>query len=118
MPESQRSRVTALLARGPRTAQGDTRCGVEMELSVRPSGQIDASAADENRPVRRFWREREDWHGALVQVGEGWAVRSVRNEDEPLWTLEMRTIRPGEVITLISPTEGEFTFRIVNVEAI
>jgi hypothetical protein len=119
MPETQRSRVTALLARGPSAPQGDTRCGLQFELFVDPSGRIEpAEVEGKGWPVRRFWRNREDWNGILVEVGEGWALRSVRTEDEPLWNLEIRTIRPGEFLTLLSPTDGEFVFRIVNVEAL
>ncbi len=118
MPGARLSRVTTLLARAPGLPGGDTRSGMELELCLDARGQIEPACGEEPWPVRRFWRDREDWHGILVPVGEGWGLRSARGEDEPLWELQVRLVRPGEYLTLVRPGQDELLFRIVNVEAL
>lgn len=119
MNEPSLSRLTAVLASGPGLPAGDTRCGLEVELCLDLRGQIQPACA-EDRPwrVRRFWPNREDWLGVLVPVEDGWGVRSAGGDDEPIWELHGRVLRPGEYITLMRPTEGELVFRIVNIEAL
>lgn len=119
MNEASLSRLTAVLASAPGLPVGDTRCGLEVELRLDLRGQI-LPPFPEDSPwrVRRFWPDREDWLGVLVPVEDGWGVRSAGGDDEPIWELHGRGLRPGEYITLVRPTEGEFMFRIVNVEAL
>ncbi|HJS83953.1 MAG TPA: hypothetical protein VJ779_00655 [Acetobacteraceae bacterium] len=113
------SRVTAVLARGPDRPSGDTGWGLEMELCLSARGQIEAACAtDTPWHVRRFWPDRKDWHGELVAVDGGWGIRGLRGDDEPVWELQGRILRPGEYVTLVGPDNAELLFRIVNVETV
>jgi hypothetical protein len=121
MPDVRFSRVTALLVTGPGMPEGDTRCGIEIELCLTGTGQPDLSACgtDLQWRVRRFWPDRLDWHGFLIPLGEGgWGVRGTSDPDEPLWELEGRLFRPGEYLMLRRPNGDELSFRIVSVEAL
>lgn len=120
MSESQQSRLTAVLARGPGQPDGDPRCGLEVELCLGGWGATEApSPADPPWRVRRFWPDRPDWHGEIVRVEGGWGVRGVGgDDDEPVWELKGGSLRPGEYITLVRPSDAELVFRIVNVEAV
>ena len=116
--QPRRERVTAVLVRGPGRPNGDTRAGLEMEVCLDSRGQM-ATAGASNGPwrLRRFWPDREDWLGELVAVDDGWGVRAIGGDDEPVWELQVRLLRPGEYITLIRPSDAESVFRIVNVES-
>jgi hypothetical protein len=119
MNEPRLSRLTAVLARGPGLPHGDTRCGLELDLCLDLRGQIQAACIEEGPwRVRRFWPDREDWRGVLVPVEDGWGVRSAGGDDEPVWEMQGRVLRPGEYITLVRPTDAELVFRIVNIEAL
>lgn len=114
----QLSRVTAVLVRAPALPEGDPGCGVEFDLCLDARGQIETGGPpDSPWPVRRYWRDREDWHGALVSTPQGWAIRGI-SEDAPVWGLRARVLRPGEYLTLVEPSRGEMQFRIVNVTAL
>ena len=120
MSEPRLTRVIAVLARGPGQSDGDPRCGLEIELCLDGwSAGAAPSATDPPWRVRRFWPDRADWHGEIVRVDGGWGVRGVGgNDDEPVWELHGRSLRPGEYITLVRPSDAELVFRIVNVEAL
>jgi hypothetical protein len=53
-----------------------------------------------------------------VAVDEGWGIRGTRGDDEPVWELHSRIMRPGEYLTLVGPDDAESLFRIVNVETV
>ncbi|MGH7212790.1 MAG: hypothetical protein ACREF1_15170 [Acetobacteraceae bacterium] len=119
MSEPRLSRLTAVLARGPGQPDGDSRCGIEIDLCLDARGQILPTCdSDEPWRVRRYWPDRGDWLGELVAVGDGWGVRNTGGDDDPVWELHGRLLRPGEYITLVRPTDAESAFRIVNVEAL
>jgi len=113
------SRVTAVLARGPDRPNGDTARGLEIELFLGALGQIETSSAREAPGrVRCFWPDRRDWHGELVAIDGGWGIRGTSGDDEPVWELHGRIMRPGEYLTLVGPDDAELLFRIVNVETV
>src|SRR5690242_18341239 len=98
MVGAARNRITAVLVRGPGQPQGDTRCGIEFEACLNAFAQLDPAPAlaGEVWPARRFWPDRADWHGMVVPFEGGWAVRSrSESDDEPVWELEARLLRPG-----------------------
>lgn len=93
---------------------------MELVLCLTPDGQPDAPDGGRGEPwrVRRFWRDRPDWNGLLISVGDDrWAMRAADDPDEPLRDLQARTFRPGEYLTLRRPDGTELSFRIVSVEA-
>jgi hypothetical protein len=112
--------VRTLLASGPGSPEGDTGLGLDLRVCLTPLAQIDpvAFAADPLPwPVRRFWPDRADWRGEVIRVDDGWAVRSVGGDDEPLWELAAGVVRPGEYLTLRRPDGEELVFRVVGVDA-
>jgi len=110
-------RVVALLASGPGLPLGDVAQGLELTVQLTSQGQIDPADDPHEFRVRRFWPDREDWQGALEWLDTGWAVRSERSTDEPLWQLDVRIVRPGDYVTLRRPDGGDAIFRIVSVES-
>jgi hypothetical protein len=112
------SRVTALLAAGPGTPDGDVRQGLEIVLVLDPGGRIGLETyyADP-RPwrVRRFRPERPDWTGDMVREEESWALRGGPAEDGPLWFVDVRGLHPGEYLTLRRPDGEELVYRVVSV---
>ncbi|MBS0560744.1 MAG: hypothetical protein JSR21_11885 [Proteobacteria bacterium] len=107
-------RIIALLASGPGQPEGDVAQGIELAVPLSPQGQVDPAAA--GALVRRFWPDRDEWTGALEQIDGGWALRSTRGADEPLWELDLRIVRPGEYVSLRRPDGDDAIFRIVSVE--
>jgi hypothetical protein len=109
-------RVMALLASGPGFPEGDVAQGLELAVALNVQGQIEPDAEREHFHARRFWADREDWQGALEWLETGWALRNVRSPDEPLWELDVRSVRPGDYLTLRRPDGADAIFRIVSVE--
>lgn len=99
---------------------GDVRAGLEIEALLDRSGALDVPAgARVAGRVRRYWPDRGDWTGELVRLDDGWGLRgSGEGDDAPVWELQGRSVRPGEYITLVRPTDAESVFRVVNVEAL
>jgi hypothetical protein len=114
------AKLTCLLAHGPGFPEGDTERGLDLSVTLTAQAQIDAAAFEIDTlpwPARRFWPDREDWHGELIRVDEGWAIRAARGDNEPLWDFEARVLRPGEYVILRRPDGEELVFRIVGVDA-
>jgi len=109
-------RVLALLASGPGFPEGDLGQGLALAVRLTGQGQIDPAGATEAFRARRFWPDREDWQGAIEWLETGWALRNERSADEPLWELDLRTVRPGDYITLRRPDGADAVFRIVSVD--
>lgn len=110
-----------LLAYAPDRPEGDLADRIELRACLTPQGQIDVQAylADPLPwPALRVLPDGTERATELVQVESGWALRSTRGgDDAPLWTLDGRVFRPGELVTLRGPDAAGLVFRIVNVEA-
>ena len=109
-----------LLARGPGAPEGDLDDRVEMQLCLTPQGQIDQmayAAAPEPWLSRRKRRGATTRQSEVIRLDEGWALQSMRSEDDPLWTLEGHVFRPGELVRLGRPDGEGLLYRIVAVEA-
>jgi hypothetical protein len=114
------AKVTMLLAYAPDRPEGDLAHRLELTVVLTPQGQLDdaAFAADPTPwPSRRILPDGAEHVGELVGLEGGWALRSALSEDAPLWALEGKVYRPGELVTLRRPDGQELVFRIVNVEA-
>jgi hypothetical protein len=112
------TRVTALLAQGPGQPAGDVAHGLEIRLGLTADAHIDLETyLADPRPwaARRFRPERPDWHGELVHDDGAWTLRGAPAEDGPLWFLEVRTMHPGDYLTLRRPDGEDFVFRVVGV---
>ena len=113
------AKVLSLLAQSAAQPNGDTATGLDLSVCLTSNAHLDAAAFEVSPlpwPVRRTWPAREDWHGELVRVDDGWAIRAARGDNEPLWDVTAKIIRPGEYITLRRPDGEELIFRIVGVE--
>lgn len=106
----------ALLASGPGFPEGDVAQGLELAVALTVQGQIESGGTPEGFRARRFWPDREDWQGAFEWLETGWALRNERSPDEPLWELDVRSVRPGDYVTLRRPDGADAVFRIVSVE--
>jgi hypothetical protein len=114
------AKVTMLLAYAPGRPEGDLSDRLELRVCLTPQGQLDDAAFAASPlpwPSLRVLPDGGERPGALVALETGWALRSVRSEDDPLWALEGRVFRPGELVTLRRPDGEELVFRVVNVEA-
>lgn len=112
------TRVTALLAQGPGQPEGDIGQGLELHLGLTTDGRIDPETfLTDPRPwtARRFRPERPDWHGELIRDDGAWNLRGGTAEDGPQWIIEVRTMHPGDYLTLRRPDGEEFVFRVVGV---
>jgi hypothetical protein len=108
-----------ILAYAPGRPEGDLADRLDIWVGLTAQGQLDEAAftaGDPPWPSLRVLPDGSQRPGELVLLETGWALRSVRSEDEPLWTLEGRVFRPGELITLRRPDGEEHIFRVVNVE--
>lgn len=121
MPEPVLTRVTALLAQGPGQPEGDIAHGLELALGLTSDGRIDPETyLIDPRPwtARRFRPDRPDWHGELVRDEASWILRRVAGadaaEDAPQWFLEVRSLHPGDYVTLRRPDGESFVFRVVG----
>lgn len=113
------AKVTMILAYAPGRPEGDLSDRLELLAALTPQGQLDDAAfaaGDLPWPSVRVLPDGSERHGELVPLASGWALRSVRSQDEPLWALEGRVLRPGELVTLRRPDGEEHIFRVVNVE--
>jgi len=108
------------LAYAPGRPEGDLDDRLELHVPLTPQGHIDDQAvatAGQSWPGRRLRPDGTERSVELVAVDSGWALRSARSEDEPLWAMEGRVFRPGELVTLRRPSGEDLVFRVVNVEA-
>jgi hypothetical protein len=117
MSQPNLMRVVAVLTRAPGLPAGDTDQCLDMLVCLTPDAQMDSA-----QPVpAEYWRARrlragqKTWAGQLIRTGQGWALRSDRGEDEPLWHVDAGRLRPGDHLTLRRPDGEELAFRVVNV---
>lgn len=112
-------RVVMLLAHSDDEPQGNTRDGYEITLALTPDGRLDAGAQGEAAGgwrVRRFAPGDAGRCGALVHLGEDWAIRYENRELETLTgDIAHRVFRPGEYVTLHPEGGAERVYRIVEV---
>lgn len=112
--------VHLVLAHAPGRPQGDTGDRLELHLPATAAGQLDSADPGPHPALRRLPDGRERPMELLRQAG-AWALRrtsaSADPDDAPLWSLEARVLRPGELVLLGRPNGDTLTFRVVNVEA-
>ncbi len=112
------ARVVGVLTSGPGRQNGDIACVLELRAPLTQDSQLDAAAFADVGPYCRADLTQAAlpaWSSLLLLTDQGWALRP-ETEEGPLWPLDVRTIRPGEYLTLRPPSAGDQVFRIVNVE--
>lgn len=109
-------KLTLLLAQGPGHPHGDLSDRIELTLPLTGQGQIDPAAFEAGHAPWLATREhpsRGQRQFELVRLDEGWALQSLRSEDDPLWSFGGTVFRPGELVILGRPDGEELIFRIV-----
>lgn len=108
-----------MLAQAPWAPDGDLHDHAELRACLTPQGRLDAEACEAapdpwvltrhqpGQPVRAM---------RLAPLDGRWGLRSLRDDDEPLWTLDADTLRPGEIVTLRQPDGAELLFRVVAID--
>ncbi len=113
------AKVVMLLAQGPTQPEGDLKDRIELRVALTPQAQIDGAAwetgilpwiATRDRPGHP--RRRSE----LVKIEGGWALRSLGGQDDPLSSLDVQIVRPGELVGVRRPNGDELLYRIVAVE--
>lgn len=108
-----------LLAQKPGLPDGDVHDKLTLHVKLNAHGQIDLDAYD---TASSPWLATREQSGAephnleIVRVDEGWALQSIRSEDDPFWTFEGHVYRPGELVSLRQPDGQNLLFRIVQTE--
>jgi hypothetical protein len=113
-------RIHLVLAYAPGLPEGNTADRLEFCLPISAAGQPDEADTGPHQALRRLPDGRER-PMELLREGGAWALRrtsaTTDPEDAPLWTMEARVFRPGELVQLQRPNGETLTFRVVNVEA-
>lgn len=112
-------KITMVLAQAPWAPDGDVADKLEMRACLDQQAHLDAAAfaADpEHWTTRRDRPDHPARHGRLVRAGDGWALRNITSDDEPLWDVVGQAFRPGEVVLIRPPDGAELLFRVVAVE--
>lgn len=111
--------VIMLLAFGPGSPEGDVNDRIEMTVALTQQGHVDRKMyPDDPRPwtVTRSMPSGAARSGELIELDQGWGLRRIGEEDDPIWPLDIAIVRPGEYVTLRGPGGEDFVFRIVGVE--
>ena len=112
-------KVTLVLAHGPGHPDGDLDDRMHLRVVLSPQGQLDSSAW-EGGTVPWLTRRERAGHpvrsGELVKIEDGWALRSLASEDEPLYSVSAPIVRPGEIVRVSRLDGDEMLYRIVAVE--
>ena len=112
--------VTMVLAHGPGHPDGDVNDRMHLRVVLTPQGYLDGPAWESGRDPWRSSRERAGQairSGELVKLEDGWALRELDSEDEPLYSLSAEIIRPGEIVRVSRLDGDEMLYRIVAVDA-
>ena len=112
-------KVTLVLAFGPGHPDGDLSDRIIMRVTLSPQGQLDVTAWENGSVPWLTSRERAGHpvrSGEIVKIDDGWALRSLGNEDEPLYSVTAQVLRPGEIMRVSRLDGDEMLYRIVAVE--
>ncbi|MBN8892473.1 MAG: hypothetical protein BGP12_17415 [Rhodospirillales bacterium 70-18] len=114
------TRIFLVLAYAADRPEGDIADRLELSLPLPATGHLDDAEAGPFPAERQLPDGRRRAMELLREEGF-WALRrtspATDPEDAPLWQVEARMLRPGELIQLLRPDGEALTFRIVNVAA-
>ncbi len=112
-------KVTLVLAHGPGHPDGDLDDRMHLRVALSPHGHLDSSAWEAGTIPWLSSRERAGHpvrSGELVKIEDGWALRGLGSEDEPLYSLTAQIVRPGEIVRVSRLDGDEMLYRVVAVE--
>jgi hypothetical protein len=113
------TKVMMVLAHGPDHPDGNIDDHLDLQVTLTSQGMLDSTAwANGDTPwlTSRIRTDQPRRAGELVKLEEGWAIRNLDNEDDPLLAFSASIMRPGEVARVIRLDGGELVYRIVAVE--
>src|SRR4051812_17677422 len=115
MSRSYRARITAVVANAPECPVGTLRDILELHVCLTDGSRL-SRRGDDFPPyrIRGLLNDDEIWSGVLVADGEHWRVCRIDDDDEPLCSVDLDAIRPGEHITLRQHGNVALVYRIVN----
>lgn len=105
-----------VLAHGPGLPNGDLNDRMTLTAALTAQGQLDPEQNEGS--ASRVRLGQPDKRSVLVPQGEGWALRGLHGDDDPLWTIDAHIWRPGEPVVLRRPDGEELIYRIVASEAV
>ncbi len=111
--------VTMVLAQGPGFPDGNLEDRMHLHVALTAPGYLDVAAWETGTTPWATSRERpghSDRTGELVKIEEGWALRDLGGEDDPLYSFAAQIIRPGEIVQVSRLDGDEMLYRIVAVE--
>ncbi len=114
------TKVLMVLARGPDHPNGNLDDRLDLQVHLTAQGLLDAVAWETGHTPWLTSRQRSDQprrDGELVKLDNGWAIRNLDREDDPLLAFRASIMRPGEVARVIRLDGEELAYRIVSVEA-
>ena len=108
------TKISMVLAHGPGKPDGDLSDRMTLTAELNAQGHLDpeqeAATALRERP------DQPDKPSVLVAQEGGWVLRGLHSDDDPLWTIDARVLRPGEAVVLRRPDGEELIYRIVASE--
>ena len=113
-------RVTMVLVRGPDHPTGNLDDRLELDVHLTAQGLLDTAAWESGRTPWLTSRVRSGHprrDGELVKLEDGWAIRNLEQEDDPLLAFSASIVRPGEIACVTRLDGGELVYRIVSVDA-
>lgn len=111
--------VTMVLAQGPGFADGNLADRMHLRAILTPQGHLDATAWETGTTPWSTSRERPGHTtrtGELVKIEDGWALRDLGGEDDPLYSFAAQIIRPGEIVQVSRLDGDDMLYRIVAVD--
>jgi hypothetical protein len=111
--------VTMVLAQGPGFPEGNLEDRMHLHVRLTAQGHLDSAAWETGTTPWMTSRERPDHPtrtGELVKIEEGWALRHLGSEDDPLYSFSAQIVRPGEIVQIRRLDGDEMLYRIVAVE--
>ncbi len=112
--------VMMVLARGPDHPAGNIDDRLDLQVHLTAQGMLDTVAWETGQTPWLTSRQRSDHprrDGELVKLEDGWAIRNLDNEDDPLLAFSASIVRPGEIASVIRLDGKELVYRIVAVDA-
>lgn len=86
---------------------------LEMVVCLNSRGQLAATLEDVVYQHCRLLRHgREAWSGRLRMDEGRWIIQADPDDNEPIKLLQVRTLRPGDHLTVISPGNRAIDFKI------
>ena len=111
--------VTMVLAQGPGFSEGNLDDRMHLDVLLTPQGHLDAAAWETGVTPWTTSRQRPGHAtrtGELVKIEDGWALRHLGSEDDPLYSFAAQIIRPGEIVQVSRLDGEEMLYRIVAVD--